>query len=144
MNTLFSRWPRSQPVLLSYDPFYEELVTYWRENYKINGRITLEYFKHLNLFYSLRNSYVHENRPLGYSFELFSETKPHYISRGVVRRDEDGNGVNSPHEAFELMHPTAFYFQLIETALPRMKNYCNENSINPYDNFRFGTEWIDV
>lgn len=141
---LISQWPRNQPLLLDYDPEYDEISEFWPQEYKINGRITLDYFKHINLFYSLRNSYVHENRPLGHAFELFDEPSPHYISRGVLRYDEDGKIIDLPHEAFELIHPTSFYYELINNALPRMKEYCRMNSIDPYSNFRFSSEWINL
>lgn len=140
---LISNWPTGEPITLNNEPRYEDMVGLWPKNYKVGGKIELDYLKHVNLFYSLRNSLIHENRPLGYSFELFDMSVPYYSSRGVIKRDDSGKLVELSHEAFELSHPVKFFYAIIKNSLDNMKQYFLENQVNPYNNFRFGSEWVD-
>lgn len=141
--TTLSLWPTDQPINLSYDPKYDEIKKIWPEGCKINNRITLDYFKHINLLYSLRNSLIHESRALGSYFELFDSDVPHYNSLGVLKEDENGRLIELSHGTFELIHPIGFFLKLLNNSLNNMKQYCIDEGINPYENFRFGSEWVD-
>lgn len=138
-----TNWPTDQPVTLDHDLKYEALNTLWPEDYKLGGKIQLVHLKHVNLLYSLRNSLVHESRPLGYSFDLFDDMSvPYYSSRGVIKKDESGELIQLPHESFELTHPIHFFYSLVESSIPKVKDHLMENRVNPYSNFRFSSEWV--
>ncbi|GAA0134940.1 hypothetical protein YSY43_17800 [Paenibacillus sp. YSY-4.3] len=47
------------------------------------------------------------------------------------------------HETFELIHLIGFFFNLLNSSLINMKQYCIDEGINPYENFKFGSEWVD-
>ncbi|WP_121611588.1 hypothetical protein [Mesobacillus foraminis] len=139
-----NHWPKNRAISLQYDPRYEEICEMWPQGYKSNGKITLDFLTHVNLFYSLRNSLVHEFRPKGYDYHYFDETEPYYTSRGEIKRDENGKVVAIPHVAYELIHPVEFHIRLIRSAITHSKLYCLENEINPYDNFKTTSIWLEM
>jgi hypothetical protein len=143
---LLSKWSTSKPIYLRSDPHINELKYLWPNAIKIHNKwISLNYFRHDNLLYTLRNSYVHENRSPGYSFHLFDDIEePYYTSRMAIVKSVDDTKSEYRHEAFELNHPVGFFKNLLLNALPHMKQFLLDQLIDPYANFSVGSEWIKL
>lgn len=143
VNYLLNKWAPSRPIKLDNDHDISELQKYWPMHTKINSKFTLDYFTHKNLLYNLRNSIVHEMRPLGRNFALFDEYEPHYVSRGVLKKDKQTNAyIAIEHEMWELNYPYQFYYNLANESIPKLIQYFLENNINPYTNFNFSSSWV--
>lgn len=139
-----SRWPTYGPIYLSSDPHLREIKALWPRRIEINGRqVSLDFFRHDNLFYDLRNSFVHENRGKGFSFNIDDIMEPYYAPRMKIVESVDGKE-SEIVEVFELSHPVAFFKQLLLNALPRMEKYLLINSINPYEHLPFSSEWVSL
>lgn len=143
---LIGKWPTYKPIYLSFDPHFKELRELWPGVIKINNqKMTLDHFRHDNLLYTLRNSFVHENRSLGFDFTLFDNIEePYYTSRMAIVKSANGKESEVRHVAFELSHPVDFFKTLLLNALPKMEGFLLEQSLNPYDNFTISSEWISL
>jgi hypothetical protein len=117
------------------DPEYKEIKRYWpkgQENYESIKGVKLESLKHVYLFYTYRNSLVHESRNLAYGIEEAAlEKEPSY--HGLITEDE-GN-------IWQLVYPLRFFENICETCLKNLEKYLNLNNINPYNSFNFGYYW---
>ncbi|WP_096201612.1 hypothetical protein [Bacillus sp. FJAT-45350] len=137
-------WPRSQPISFKYDPLFEEVQNLWPQGLVLKGnmvkKITLSHFKHCNLMWRLRNSLVHEMRPSGISIKLFDNSEPHYVPLRQIYL-ESGE-LKSQRAPWQIFYPIGFYNQLIDISIPNIKNYLEENNIDPLDNFNLGYSWV--
>jgi hypothetical protein len=132
-------WSSGEIIGLERDPSISEVIKYWptEKEFKkpLNG-INLEFLQHCYLFYSLRNSLVHEFREPGYSFETKYDNAPSYISRS-------GLGDSEEIETWELLYPAKFLKILIENSLKNLEIYLKQNKLNPYLSYTFGSYWIE-
>lgn len=133
----YEQWISGDVIDLGKDPKYEEVKKYWPKgqvnNECIKG-VKLEALKHVHLFYTYRNSLIHELRNLGYGLEEFSlEKEPSYHSMKM----EDGK------DTWQLVYPLGFFENICETCLQKLKEYLISNTINPYNSFNFGSYWIE-
>jgi hypothetical protein len=46
-------------------------------------------------------------------------------------------------EYWKLVYPLRFFYKLCETGLTKLKEYLNDNQLNPYEYFVFGKYWIE-
>ncbi|QDP41971.1 hypothetical protein [Radiobacillus deserti] len=135
-----SKYPQSKPVPFSVDPYGEEILPYLSSDKKIYKKITLDYFKHVNLLWRYRNSLVHEARSIG-SDRLFDfENEPHYIHYYHLSKDEKGNNIKD--EYWEKYYPLNFFITLVDNAIINMEVYFIENEVNPFENYVSDPLWI--
>jgi hypothetical protein len=87
---------------------------------------------------------VHELRPLGYEFNLFEEKSPHYTPMSKMYRDSESGELRMGTHTWQLTYPEEFYYYLVDNAILNLKDYLITEQINPYDRFRFGSEWLDI
>lgn len=145
INSRIKSWPLHQPILLDYDPPPDGIKKIWPVGYRaVGNKIPLEHLTHVHLLWTLRNSLVHELRPLGYGIEFFDEKRPHYASRGKIVKDDDTGKRKITHETWELVHPIEFYDELIENATENMRKYLIKHKINPFEKYKFGSSWLDL
>ena len=141
-NSSIAKWQDGKIYYLDSDPTYEEIYKLWpkdKEHKEPIEKVSLESVTHLSLFWRFRNSIVHELQIPGYGMpELVSKT-PGYHS---MTHDAGGNEEN-PIETWELVYPVPFIMELITNGSKRLKQYCIDNSLNPYDYYKFGSYWID-
>ena len=127
-------------VELSYDPELDDLKKYWPVpvEQKLFNKLSLSSFTHLNLFYSYRNSLVHELREPGNGMEFHDEHEyPFY--HGMTSFDgEDMNGERS----LELVYPLKFYFWLTDNIIDNVEKYLRKNHLNPYESYSYGSSWV--
>ena len=133
----YGQWPPGKVIGLDTEPKYGEVKKYWPKgqanNECIKG-VKLEALKHVHLFYTYRNSLIHELRNLGYGIEELSlEKEPSYHSMTM----EDGK------DTWQLVYPLGFFENICETCLQKLKEYLIFNTINPYNSFNFGSYWIE-
>jgi len=129
-----------QLIPLTQDPDLQQMTNVWPvpPGQKLIGSKSLELFTHINLLYEHRNSIVHELREPGYGMEFSDDgTRPYY--HGTTHVDSENN---VERRTLELVYPLDFYFWLVESALANLAPYLKQNSLDPYDCFRFGSSWI--
>jgi hypothetical protein len=63
------------------DPKYEDIRSRWPKSFsgQLPGGIHIKSLQHINLLYALRNSIIHEMRPLGKGFDIGTHSDPYYI-----------------------------------------------------------------
>lgn len=131
----YSQWIPGHVIELENDPEYKEIIKYWPKGYvnsEIIEGIKLESIQHVHLFYSYRNSLVHEVRNLGYGIEENSlEKEPSYHHMDTL------NG----EKTWELVYPLGFFENICESCIDRLEKYLILNNINPYNSFKFGSYW---
>jgi hypothetical protein len=131
----YGQWPSGEIISLEKDPEFKEVIKYWPKgqanNECIKG-VKLEALKHVHLFYTYRNSLIHELRNLGYGLEELSLGKePSYHSMIM----EDGK------DTWQLVYPLGFFENICETCIINLKEYLILNNIDPYNSFKFGSYW---
>jgi len=122
-------------VDLADDPELHEVAELWpvSAETKLHGRLGLDSFTHLNLFYEYRNSLIHELREPGYGMEFSeSDTEPFY----------HGMTTDDVKQTLELVYPLNFYFRVVRNILKNLHPYLATNRIDPYDCYSFGSSWI--
>lgn len=120
------------------DPGYREVQKLWprdKEHIKPIENVQLDSLRHVHLFYTYRNSLIHELRTPGYGIEFDKDKEPFYHSM----TDKDENEITS----WELVYPLAFFESICETALKNLETYYTSDRIDPYHFFTFGTYWIE-
>jgi len=128
--SLYDRWQSGETVSLDRDPSLEEVKERWpRTLPKPIEDVCLESFQHVHLFYSCRNSLMHEFREPGYGMEFGPTDEPSYHS--MMEPD-----------SWELVYPVGFFRKLCETTLARISEYYLKNRIDPYSRYTFGSSWI--
>ena len=131
----YGQWPPGKVIGLEMDPEYKEIKRYWPKgqgNYESIKGVKLESLKHVHLFYTYRNSLVHELRNLAYGIEEVAlEKEPSY--HGLITEDE-GN-------IWQLVYPLGFFENICETCIKNLEKYLTLNDINPYNSFNFGYYW---
>ena len=95
---------RDSPYYLRDDPKYEDVRKLWpksHEHIKPINYIQLDSICHVQLFYTYRNSLVHELRKLGHGIEFKDDSsEPYYHS--ILDIDKGG------HMTWELVYPLGF------------------------------------
>ncbi len=131
---LYDRWQSGVTVSLDRDPSFEDVKERWpRTLPKPIEDVCLESFQHVHLFYSYRNSLIHEFREPGYGMEFSPTDEPFYHS---MTEPETEN------HSWELVYPVAFFRKLCETTLATLGEYYLKNRIDPYSRYTFGSSWI--
>jgi len=128
-------------ISLDCDPILEEIAEHWPEGRKLiigNKKISLDWLTHLQLLYSHRNFLFHEFRTPGYGFEFEPDDEPYYHELSTFA-DEKSRGVDS----IELVYPVKFLENLCTNVLGGLKTHLQENKINPYNSYTFGSYWIE-
>jgi hypothetical protein len=84
------------------------------------------------LFYTYRNSLIHELRNLGYGLEELSLEKEPSYHHFTDEKNE---------ETWQLVYPLGFFEIICETCVKNLKKYLVSNNINPYNSFNSGSYW---
>lgn len=117
------------------DPELSEVRKAWpvNTNQRLIGNISLESITHAHLFYSNRNSLIHDHREPGAGFDMISSRdSPYYI--GLVANGETTR---------ELLYPETFHFKLVRSAIANIQHYLVDQKIDPFDCFKFGSSYIE-
>ena len=133
--SVYGQWPPGEIISLKKDLELEEIIKHWprgQVNDELIKGLKLESLKHVYLFYTYRNSLIHELRNLGYGLEELSLGKePSYHSMTM----EDGK------DTWQLVYPLGFFENICETCIINLKEYLILNDIDPYNSFKFGSYW---
>lgn len=127
-------------IELSDDPELDDLKKYWPVSVeqKLFNQLSLCSFTHLNLFYSYRNSLVHELREPGNGMEFHNKHKQPFYHGSTSFEGNDMKGEKS----LELVYPLNFYFTLTDSIIYNVDKYLRKNQINPYKSYSFGSSWV--
>lgn len=136
---LFDTWPVGTLLYLDKDPTFDDIKKLWPLNLsKPLENLNLESFQHVNLFYSYRNSLVHELREPGYGMEVHNSDEPFYHS---MQAPQD---IGTERCTWELVYPVGFYNKICSTSISELREYYLKNRIDPYESFTFGSYWVEV
>lgn len=120
-----AHWPEGQVIRLQNSPEVTVLQSIAINHEQKNLLARSQY---VALFYTYRNTLVHEFREPGYGFEFSNDgTEPYYHSM-----------MNEP---WQLVFPVAFFDFLISSILSNLGKYFTDNNIAPHDQFDFGSAW---
>jgi hypothetical protein len=139
----FSAWPvhASQIVNIDIDPDINAVTQRWpveKEHRMPIEKVSLESLQHCYLFYTYRNSLVHEFRYPGRGMEFADNDYPYYHLMSELKGYND---LAPP--SVELVYPVRFFHQLCIDSLDHFEQYILRNNLNPYDYYTFGTYWIE-
>jgi len=125
---------------ISVDPPMTEVKSKWPKNYefKFPCGVELASIRHLDLFYSFRNSLVHELRTPGRGFEVKDDSNPYYLH--VMEADAEYEQLFA---STQLVYPVSFCRKLCDDLLNNLKKYLEVNNLDPYESYNFGTYWIE-
>lgn len=124
VQALLAQWPSGHILPIRNSPQVDDLTTYADAN-EIKMVTNCSY---TNLFYTYRNSLVHEFREPGYGFEFsIDKEHPYYTST-----------IDGP---WELVFPVGFFSYIFQEALIGLKAFLTNCNINPYEQFDFGSLW---
>ncbi|MFH1856611.1 MAG: hypothetical protein ABH836_05210 [Candidatus Omnitrophota bacterium] len=133
-----AEWKQENIYYLDKDFSYEEILDLWpkdKEHGEPIEKKSLNSLTHLSLLWSFRNSIVHELQIPGYgSIVLISRS----TEAGYHFQNKLSGGT------WELVYPVPFIMKLIDNGTKNLKQYCINNSLNPYDCYKFGSYWIDA
>ena len=133
--SLLDKWGEGEVISLNFDPNLQEIKKYWPKDIpKPLQDIQIDFLQHVNLFYRLRNSLVHELRKQGYGAEFPNDAEPFYSSMTDLETNQ---------KTWELVYPIKFYDNLCISALKNLKTYYLKDRINPYSCYTYGTYWIE-
>jgi hypothetical protein len=136
-----SQWTGGDIVLLGRDPLFTEVEKIWPNK---NGKpiliddIGLNWLQHCHLFYSYRNSLVHEFKTAGYHAELFEMDEPYYVQVIEYRSEDSRERIRS----WQLQYTATFFKRLCKSALSNLENYLIQNRIDPIERLEPGKYWI--
>ncbi len=141
-----SKWQAqiAKPRYLSTDPEFGLVQKLWpplkehKGDDKIPG-LKLEELQHSSLFYSYRNSLVHELRPKGdQTPDIWNIDEPYYKHVSIISgaRDEIG-------QSWELTYPADFFKRIAQASLENTSQYLKRNFLDPFASFDFGAYWIE-
>jgi len=141
VKTKFKSWSSGELVTLDRDLDYEETKKLWpqEKEYKIPIEdVSLDSLTHFHLFYSYRNSLVHELRPPSTSFDREHHQEPFYMH--LTNFDAE---LKPKEHHWVLNYPIKFFDNISRTLHKEIKEYFVKNEINPYDLFIFGEYWLE-
>lgn len=117
--------PPTRRVLLSGSPTFAEMATFAApEEIEI-----LRLYKYAELFYTFRNTLVHEYREPGYGTDWSRKAgEPFYTCLSSFGQRE-------------LVFPLAFVEFIFQRALERVSAHLLDAKINPHSKFNFGSHW---
>jgi hypothetical protein len=136
-----SQWVRGDVVLLHRDPSFSDVERIWPQN---NGKpilidgVRLNWLQHCHLFYSYRNSLVHEFKTSGYHAELFDKNEPYYV-QVTEYRDENSRELE---RSWQLQYTASFFKRLCKSALLSLESHLMQNQIDPVLMLAPGKYWI--
>lgn len=136
--TELEKWASGEIVTLDREPEIAAIKKLWpneKEHQKLLNGLGVEALQHCNLFYTYRNSLIHEFRELGRGIESKTEDIPYYISFSYLEEPDV--------EVWELTYPVTFFENMLGNCISELKRYLIQNNINPYNSYKFGTYWID-
>lgn len=140
---LLSSWLPGEVVGLDRDPSYKEIHRLWPRGQDLRTPIkgvTLESLQHTHLFYSHRNSLVHEFRMPGRlsGAPSWPREVPYYSVLYFDEGDLEYSAIS-----WELQYPVNFYESLAMHSLNTLRDYLQRNSIDPISFFESGSYWIE-
>lgn len=144
VNEAIANWPTDRPISIETDPGIGVISTLWPLDYKGPKKTTIEHFTHCNLLWNQRNRLVHEMRKHGYGWDLFEENEPYYTTCNHTARNSITGELEIERRTFELYYPYSFYNNIVNEVIQNINMYLEQNDINPYESYKFGSLWLDI
>lgn len=132
-------WEQGKTIYLDSDFDLRIAMRMWPRDQKLKkplGDISIESFTHIALLWKYRNSLVHEMRRLGFSMDSIDEKEPCYLSTREGDKEEH-------IDIWALNYPLQFFETISKNGIKNLKDYFNNNKLNPFDSYDFGSYWIE-
>ncbi|MCH7922240.1 MAG: hypothetical protein IH975_04290 [Nitrospinae bacterium] len=111
------------------DPEINEIIAFAETD---NERGVINNSKHAALLYTYRNHLVHEFREPGYGMEISDDdASPYYHGMTTLE------GIDT----WELVYPIGFFMNVARSILGNLKLYLQDNNLDPYPLYEFGSIW---
>ncbi|MBT3670644.1 MAG: hypothetical protein HON98_12580 [Chloroflexi bacterium] len=144
VNKKLENWIPGEVKYLENDIGVEEIASLLPkalgEN-KIFKNIKIIDLKHTHLFYTYRNSIVHELTLKDYSWETHTKMRkeePYYSYFEVL-----GPDVDDPSNNYWALHyPALFLKKVCKNSLKKLEELLIENDLNPRKNYSFSNYWL--
>jgi hypothetical protein len=118
------KWSPGKFVRLNESPLLSELAA----SAQPSEKCILASCRYAELFYTYRNTLVHEFRQPGYGIEMSADKdQPYYHSM--------------TGDSWQLVFPVGFFARLYAEALAGLKALLMRCDIDPYSQFEFGSRW---
>lgn len=119
-------WEGGAEIGLHHSPLPAALVPFAQGD---EGKVIAE-CQYSELFYTYRNTLVHEFREPGYGWDIGgTSSEPFYMS------------YLGKEEQWELVFPVRFFEDLLAGTISGLRAHLMRYKINPYKNFQFGSMW---
>jgi hypothetical protein len=136
-----SSWIPGEIVFLARDPTLGEVEVLWPmtngKPARIDG-VSPSWIQHSNLFYTYRNSLIHEYRSPGHHAELLDSSEPYYATVIEYENDEASERVKS----WQLQYTARFFGKLCSIGLSNLQDHLDRNNINPFELIDWNRYWI--
>jgi len=129
VKTRIQGWQYGRIYRLSeVDPEIDEILSFAETD---NERKLIDNSEHSTLLYIYRNHLVHEFREPGYGMEISDDdASPYYLGRNTL----EGS-------IWELVYPIGFFINVARSILDNLKRYLQDNNLDPYSFYKFGSMW---
>jgi len=120
VKTILLKWDKKELIKLDKDLSIEIVRKYWPDQFKNKSpyrNIKLENITHYELFYTYRNSLVHELQPLSWLDRIIDE-EPFYMY--MIDLD---NEMKPIEKNWVLNYPTIFIRNIISNVIIGLKDY---------------------
>jgi len=115
---------------LNIDPYFNEIEYLIKSS---DERKLICNMSHATLFYTYRNTLVHEFREPGHGMEISNNNEsPYYLGM---------NHLDNNRETLELVYSTSFFIRVTRDSIENLKRFLQKENDNPFDYFAFGTPW---
>jgi hypothetical protein len=134
------KWGNSELITLDRDLLYDDAKNLWPKNseYKFPiENISLESLTHYELFYTYRNSLVHELHALSW-LDRKSDEEPFYMHVTSL-----GDDLEPIEECWSLNYPITFFRNILSEIIKGVEEYLLHNELDPYAMMNLGHYWLD-
>jgi len=134
-------WKPGKIIYVKNDPEFNQIRTLWPKSSELRTPLedlTIESCTHLQLFYTYRNSLIHEFRTPGHSMEWSDHNEPFYVHQDTLTP-----GGELKASGWLLTYPLPFVNDIVLKCLDGLKKYLKAEQIDPYESYNFGDYWLD-
>lgn len=121
-------WQYGRIYELDMDPWLDEFRSLAKSDNELK---LITSARHADLLYTYRNHLVHEFREPGDGMEMTDNTKPYYHGMSDLQGTD----------TWELVYPNGFFKYIAERSLVNLKKYLQDNDLDPYSFYEFGSPW---
>jgi hypothetical protein len=135
------RWLPGHVVPLSEDPDPAQVLAHLPTDASLQvriARVQLGRLQHAELFYTYRNSLVHELRTPAHDLRLWETPDPHYVHLTML----GSLGSTAGETTWQLQYTNRFLARIVAEVIESVQAHLIQHHINVFDVFDSGEYWI--